>query len=116
MALDGQLNTFWASKFDDIAEPVEFLVDLGASQPLQSMEIAWEFPARAFSVSLSDDGVHFSEVFATDANMLPTTRVALGGGAARKVRIMMREASRVGVHESTDGLILLTCVFLRCPC
>ena len=103
MALDSQPNTFWASKFDDIAEPVEFLVDLGTSQPLQSMEISWEFPARAFSVSLSDDGVHFTEVFATDANVVPTSRVALGGGPARKVRIVMREASGVGVHESTDG-------------
>ena len=92
MALDSQPKTFWASKFDDIAEPVEFVVDLGAIHPLHSMDISWEFPARAFSVSQSDDGVHFAEVFATDANVVHTSRVALGGVIARKVRIVMREA------------------------
>lgn len=91
MAVDGQMKTFWASKFDDTAEPVEFLVDLGGVHSLQSMDIFWEFPARSFSVSLSTDGEHFTEVFATDANVMPTSRMALGGNNARKVRIMMKE-------------------------
>lgn len=91
MAVDGQMKTFWASKFDDTAEPVEFLVDLGGLHSLQSMDIFWEFPARSFSVSLSTDGEHFTEVFATDANVMPTSRMALGGNNARKVRIMMKE-------------------------
>ena len=93
MALDGRPNTFWASKFGDTGEPVEFLVDLGSSQTVQFLEISWEFVARAFSVSLSADGEHFTEVFATDTNVVPTSRVMLGGGSARKVRIVMREVT-----------------------
>ena len=91
MAVDGQMKTFWASKFDDTTEPVEFLVDLGIVHNLKNMDIFWEFPARSFSVSLSTDGEHFNEVFATDANVLVTSRVALGGNNARKVCILMKE-------------------------
>lgn len=91
MAMDGQRNTFWASKFDDTAEAVEFVVDLGIVQSLQNMDIFWEFPARAFSVSLSTDGEHFAEAFATDSNVVPMSRMALGGTNARKIRILMKE-------------------------
>ena len=81
----------WASKFGDIVQPVEFFLDLGATNPLQFMEIFWEYPARAFSVSISSDGEHFTEVFATGANVVSRSRVALGGSVARKVRIVMKE-------------------------
>ena len=108
MAVDGQMKTFWASKFDDTAEPVEFLVDLGTIHTAQSMDIHWEFPARAFSVSLSTDGEHFTEVFATDANVLPTSRIALGGNNARKVRVIMKEVCASGGHKSADPLCLRT--------
>lgn len=96
MAVDGQMKTFWASKYDDTAGPVEFLVDLGSIHTLHDMEVFWEFPARAFSVSLSTDGSHFTEVFATDANVMPTSRLALGGSEGRKVRITMKEPHPTG--------------------
>ena len=104
MAVDGQMKTFWASKYDDTAEPVEFLVDLGRIHTLHDMEVFWEFPARVFSVSLSTDGSHFTEVFATDANVMPTSRLALGGSEGRKVRIAMKEVRRSAGHESVDRL------------
>ena len=113
MAVDGQMKTFWASKFDDTTEPVEFLVDLGVVHNLKNMDIFWEFPARSFSVSLSTDGEHFNEVFATDANVLHTSRMALGGSSARKVRIMMKEVCWRGAHKSADRLFSKSVRVLR---
>ena len=120
MAVDGQTKTFWASKYDDTADPVEFLVDLGSTHTLQNMDILWEFPARAFSVSLATDGDHFTEVFATDANVMPTSRLAFGGSEGRKVRITMKEVRPSAGHESTDRLqsnglkdLLTLCLFCR---
>ena len=102
MAMDGQMNTFWASKFDDTAEPVEFSIDLGGIFNVEHMEIFWEFPARAFSVLLSSDGEHFTEVFATSANVVPTSYLSVGGKSARKVRIIMTEVCRRTRHKSFD--------------
>ena len=44
MAVDIKSGTFWASKFDDTGNPVEFVVDLGRRMQLRSAELAWEFP------------------------------------------------------------------------
>ena len=60
-------------------------------QQLQFIEIDWEFPARGFAVSLSADGDHFNEAFATDANILKHFRSGLGSKLARKLRITMYE-------------------------
>jgi hypothetical protein len=54
--------------------------------------LSWEFPARAFSVSLSADGQHFQEAFATDANVVTSSQVPLGNADARILRIVMHEA------------------------
>ena len=74
MAVDDNMNTFWASKFDETSDPVEFVIDLGDVQRLSSIEISWEFPAKSFAVALSQDGVHYGEAFETDANILRTSR------------------------------------------
>jgi len=91
MAVDGNAGTFWASKFDDTNEPVEFVLDLGEAHKLHSIDLSWEFPARAFSVSLSADGQHFQEAFATDANVVTSSQVPLGNVDARILRIVMHE-------------------------
>ena len=91
MAVDGSPGTFWASKLDDTKGPVEFIIDFGEEQQLQFMEIDWEFPARGFAISLSVDGDHFNEAFATDANILKHFRSGLGSKLARKLRITMYE-------------------------
>jgi len=91
MAVDGSSSTFWASALDP-TEPVTLTVDLGGSQKLTSLAIAWEFPAKAFAVSVSSDGVKWTEVFATDSNLLASTEVSLGAVTATKVRVIMHEA------------------------
>lgn len=91
MAVDDDADTYWASKFDDTKAPVEYVVDFGEVQKLSSMELSWEFPARSFAVSASLDGEHFTDVYATDANVLKNSRISLGGASARKLRISMLE-------------------------
>ena len=93
MAVDDNMNTFWASKFDHTSDPVEFVIDLGEVQRLSSIDILWEFPAKSFAIALSQDGLHYNEAFETDANILRTSRASLGMKAARKVRISMYEVS-----------------------
>ena len=103
MAVDSSGSSYWASKFDDIKGPVVFTVDIGAAQRLQSIEIAWEFPAKAFSVSTSIDGKQFIDAFSTDVNILSTTRAPLQI-TAKVVRISMREVRAI-VH--------ICCAFFR---
>ena len=56
-AVDLNEASYWASKFDE-AGPVELSIDLGSERQLTAMQISWEFPAKAFAVSLSVDGEH----------------------------------------------------------
>ena len=91
MAVDDDVFTYWVSKFDDIKSPVEFVIDFGDEEKVQSIELSWEFPARAFSIASSVDGEHFVEVFATDTNVLKTSRVSLGNVISKKLRISMLE-------------------------
>ena len=72
--------------------PVSITVDLGGEKKLSAAEIQWEFPAKAFSITTSTDGVKWSEVYATDSNVLSSTTIALGSASASKVRIVMHEA------------------------
>jgi hypothetical protein len=76
----------------DPAGPVTVTVDLGGHKHLRDLEIAWEFPAKSFSVGVTLDGVKWSEVFATDSNILSSTRIALGSISATKLRVVMHEA------------------------
>ena len=66
-------------------------LDIGETQPLQRVEIVWEYPAKSFSLSVSSDGLSWSEVYATDVNGLQKTSVNLGHQSARKLRLIMRE-------------------------
>ena len=92
MAVDNSEDTFWASQFDT-ESPIEYTIDFGEIKRLHTAELSWEFPAKSFSVSVSADGEHFTEVFATDTNVLRTLRIALSGSGtpARKIRIIMYE-------------------------
>lgn len=92
MAVDGSSSTFWASAMDP-AGPVELTVDVGSQRKLASVEIAWEFPAKAFAVSISTDGVKWSEVHATDSNVLSSSRILLGSAHASKIKVVMHQAA-----------------------
>ena len=94
MAVDDDPDTYWASKFDDTAGPVELLIDLGAAHKLHAIELSWEFPAKAFTVASSVDGEHFTDLYATDANVLRSSRISLGNVLTRKLRISMTEVCR----------------------
>lgn len=92
MAVDGNSNTFWASALD--AEgPVEMTVDIGSTRKVSSVQIDWEFPAKAYTLSVSVDGVKWSEVQSTDSNVLHSNHIALGAVPASKVRLIMHQAS-----------------------
>ena len=46
----------------DPAGPVAVTVDLGGQRKLNAVDIQWEFPAKAFTVSVSTDGEEWSSV------------------------------------------------------
>jgi len=73
--------------------PVTMTIDLGSARKLSAAEVLWEFPAKAFTISVSTDGIKWSEVYATDSNVLTSTSVPLGSITASKVRVVMHEAS-----------------------
>ena len=73
--------------------PVTMTIDLGHARKLSAAEVLWEFPAKAFTISVSTDGIKWSEVYATDSNVLTSTSVPLGSLTASKVRVVMHEAS-----------------------
>jgi len=107
MAVDGSSKTFWASALDP-AGPVTVTVDLGGHKHLRDLEIAWEFPAKSFSVGVTSDGVKWSEVFATDSNVLSSTRIALGSTSATKLRVVMHEAGASFQGQSVYGIQTLS--------
>jgi hypothetical protein len=75
--------------------PVTITIDLGGPKKLSAAEIVWEFPAKAFTMSVSTDGTKWSEVYATDSNVLTSLNVALGSISATKVRVVMHEARSI---------------------
>ena len=85
MAVDGR-STYWASRLAP-SSPEEFSVDFGFSARVQAAEIEWEYPAKSFSVQISEDGTRWVEVYSTDINMLSTTRIRLGHILARKAKV-----------------------------
>ena len=76
----------------DPAGPVTITVDLGSSKRLSTVGIQWEFPAKSFTVGVSADGIKWSEVYATDSNVLSSNTIALGSVSATRVRVVMHEA------------------------
>ena len=75
----------------DPSAPVTIAIDLGGSKQLSAVAIQWEFPAKSFAISVSRDGVKWSEVYATDSNVLSSNRIVLGSVAATRVRVVMHE-------------------------
>ena len=75
----------------DPTGPVTITADLGDQKKLRAVDISWEFPAKSFTVAVSTDGVKWSEVFATDTNVLSSVSIQLGSISASRVRVVMHE-------------------------
>jgi hypothetical protein len=89
MAVDGHSSSYWASSFISPGEVVEFALEFGGLTKLQMLDILWEFAAEQFSVSVTTDGIHWSEVYTSSVNILNHTRVLLGDTTAAKAKIEM---------------------------
>jgi beta-glucosidase len=64
-AVDGRLDTRWSSKFSD---PQWIYVDLGSRQHIERVILHWETAfGRAYRVQVSNDKVHWQDVYRTDA-------------------------------------------------
>jgi len=72
---------------------VSITVDLGGQKKVHAVGVQWEFPAKSFTVSVSTDGVKWSEAYATDSNVLSSSNVGLGSTLASKVKVVMHEAA-----------------------
>jgi len=89
MAVDGR-STYWASRLAT-SSPEELSVDFGFLARVQGAEIEWEYPAKSFSVYVSEDGVGWVQTYSSDINTLNTTRIRLGHILARKAKVVMAE-------------------------
>merc|ERR1719336_57162 len=97
-AVDNEEATFWASEFDPKA-PVVITLDLGGSKRIQELMVDWAFPAKAFSVSVSDGGAT-QQVFSTSSNVLLASRIPLGR-VVNTITVEMTEPH--GVLGSFEG-------------
>ena len=57
-------------------------------------------------MSVSSDGVKWTEVFATDSNLLASTEVSLGAVTATKVRVIMHEVKLAACQHEHVLMIL----------
>jgi len=112
MAVDGSSNTFWASAMDPV-DPVEITIDIGSQRKLTAINVDWEFPAKAFTVSVSTDGVKWSEVHSTDSNILSSSRISLGLVTASKIKVVMHQAAGHFHGHALYGIRKLSVLALR---
>lgn len=101
--------SYWASKSDGV-DQVELSIDLGLKRRLESMRVVWESPAKAFAVLVSEDGEHWSEVYATSVNVESLTTIPLAGRWASKVRLAMQEP-----HPGKHAPYAVRSVSIRAP-
>merc|ERR1712187_679800 len=90
------MGTYWASKLGESL--AEISVDFGAVVKVQAAQIDWAYPAKAFTIFLSEDGASYTEAYATDVNVLNTTRAPLGYKFARKAKVVMAQPHPLQGH------------------
>jgi hypothetical protein len=91
----------------DPTGPVTITTDLGDQKKLRAVDIGWEFPAKSFTVGVSTDGVKWSEVYATDTNVLSSVSIPLGSVSASRVRVVMHEVRFLVLHCCFASCLML---------
>ncbi|CRH01367.1 LCCL domain-containing protein [Plasmodium relictum] len=91
-AVDGNLDTFWASQgfnIDTTPDSVYFDVNLGSKYKLQKVIIDWKYPATKYSIFLSNDGENYEEVSSNLANFLRSTINNLHNTEAQFIKLKL---------------------------
>ena len=98
LAVDGLDSSFWVSKLDEIS-PVTLTVELDEPAPVLEVGLDFEFVPFAFSLQTSSGAGKWTDVYATDTNVLKTTTVPLTGHFVHGVRLVMKKA------HATEGVL-----------
>jgi len=92
----GGQSTYWASASAPSGEgAVDLTFDFGVAANIASIEITWEFPAKAFELQAGSGGP-FATMFATSTNSMGKTVFAAEGERCRFLRVRMLEPQAVG--------------------
>ena len=98
LAVDGLDASYWASKLDE-ASPVTLTVELDEPAPVLEVGLDFEFVPAAFSLQTSSGADKWTDVYATDTNVLKTTTVPLTGHFVHGVRLVLKKA------HATEGVL-----------
>ena len=98
LAVDGLDSSYWVSKLDE-ASPVTLTVELDEPAPVLEVGLDFEFVPSSFSLQTSSGAGKWTDVYATDTNVLKTTTVPLTGHFVHGVRLLMKKA------HATEGVL-----------
>ena len=98
LAVDGLDSSYWVSKLDE-ASPVTLTVELDEPAPVLEVGLDFEFVPASFSLQTSSGAGKWTDVYATDTNVLKTTAVPLTGHFVHGVRLVMKKA------HTTEGVL-----------
>ena len=98
LAVDGLDSSYWVSKLDE-ASPVTLTVELDEPAPVLEVGLDFEFVPASFSLQTSSGAGKWTDVYATDTNVLKTTAVPLTGHFVHGVRLVMKKA------HATEGVL-----------
>ena len=88
----------WVSKLDE-ASPVTLTVELDEPAPVLEVGLDFEFVPSSFSLQTSSGAGKWTDVYATDTNVLKTTAVPLTGHFVHGVRLVVKKA------HATEGVL-----------
>lgn len=89
-AADGDPLTRWSSAWS--ADPQWLQVDLGKSQPIRRVRLVWEAAyAKSYQLQVSEDAVHWTDLYATKAGPGGTEDLKGLSGQGRYIRLYSTE-------------------------
>ena len=87
---DDSLLTRWASAWS--ADPQWLQIDLGKSQPIRRVTLAWEAAfAKSYQIQVSDDAVHWTPIYTTTDGHGGTEDLTGLSGQGRYIRLYATE-------------------------